>query len=279
MDHCLGVLYEEYEVGLMHHYFSPILKSFRDTAEQSGYAVCFLSRKFGNEQLNYTGFCGRFGISGVAVISGDFFAPDTEELLRSDIPCVTIDHVYHGHTCVISGNRRGISQLMNLVLDMGHKNIAYVTGTNDDVTRVRQAGVLRAVSDAGLTISDEYLIHAAYHDPDVSYAAVRRLLALPVPPTCILMPDDISALGGIRAIKEAGLCPGKDVSIVGFDGAPLVQLLSPRITTVRQDTEAMGRYAAEKLIERIEKPEYFQPEIISVPCSIVEGETLYYPKG
>lgn len=279
MNYRLGVLYEEYEVGFLHDYFSPILTAFRDIAESEGFGVCFLARTIGDRKCSYMEYCRELGIDGVVIISCDFFAEDVMELLKSDIPCVTIDHVFHGHTCVTSGNRQAISQLMQRVFEMGHKRIAYVTGTNDDVTRIRQAGMLRALEDAQLSVGDEYMLHGAYHDPESGYNAVKQLLQLPEPPTCILMPDDISAIGAFDAIGEAGLQIGTDVSVVGFDGVKLLQMVKPKLTTARQDTRTMGVSAAQHLLDRIRRPLYFEPQIISVPCEILEGETLLPVKG
>lgn len=279
MNYYLGILYEEYEVGFMHDYFSPILKAFRDHAEREGFGVCFLSRVSRGEKCSYIDYCREHDVDGVIVVSCDFFTDDVQELMRSDIPCVTIDHVYHGHTCVMSGNRQAIAQIMRRVLAMGHRRIAYITGTNDDVTRIRQAGVLRAIEDAGLSIGDEYLLHSAYHDPDGGYRTVKQLLSLSVPPTCILMPDDISAFGAFRAIDEMGLRVGEDISVIGFDGAKIASVIRPLLTTVKQDTHAMGAIAAEQLIKRLRKPRLFEPDIIAVPCEIIEGETLLPVKG
>ena len=86
--------------------------------------------------------------------------------------------------------------------------------------------------------------------------------------------DMYSALGGMEAIREHGLSIPEDISIAGFDGVPLLQLCHPRLTTVSQNTRMIGEAAATKLIELIEKPSTTYPEILSVPCSLVEGETI-----
>ena len=88
------------------------------------------------------------------------------------------------------------------------------------------------------------------------------------------MPDDTAALGGMDAIRAAGLRIPEDISIAGFDGVPILQMCKPRLTTVRQDTEAIGIGAARKLIHLIEAPDTTFPEILSVPCSLLEGETV-----
>ena len=66
-----------------------------------------------------------------------------------------------------------------------------------------------------------------------------ELLKLKEPPTCILYPDDFAALGGMNAVRAKGLTIGKDISIAGYDGIRLGRHLEPKLTTIRQDTQAM----------------------------------------
>ena len=88
------------------------------------------------------------------------------------------------------------------------------------------------------------------------------------------MPDDYAALGGLDAIREAGLRIPEDVSVAGFDGVRLLQMCSPRLTTVAQDTALIGASAARKLVHLIEQPRTTFKETISVPCRLIEGDTV-----
>ena len=112
------------------------------------------------------------------------------------------------------------------------------------------------------------------HDPAAAREATACLLASPVRPTCILMPDDYAALGGMDAIRARGLKIPEDISIAGFDGVELLQMCQPKLTTVAQDTARIGQEAARKLVHLIEQPRTTLPEIISIPCRLIEGETV-----
>ena len=101
---------------------------------------------------------------------------------------------------------------------------------------------------------------STYRDAKSCAAATRQLLALPQRPTAILFPDDFSAIGGIQTIREEGLLIPRDISVAGYDGNLISQIMSPQLTTYRQDTEALGRAAAELLIEQIESPRTALPE-------------------
>ena len=101
-----------------------------------------------------------------------------------------------------------------------------------------------------------------------------QLLDLPDPPTCILYPDDYSAFGGIKAIRRRGLRIPEDISIAGFDGTPIAEQIDPRLTTVAQNTEEMGRLAAMHLIEEIRHPKTSLVEVITVGTEVSPGESV-----
>jgi LacI family transcriptional regulator/LacI family purine nucleotide synthesis repressor len=85
-------------------------------------------------------------------------------------------------------------------------------------------------------------------------------------------------LAGVSAIREEGLRIGKDISVIGYDGTPLLRMLRPTITTIAQDTEAMGRKAADMLLRLLRKEEIPQEERVQF-CGgdLMKGETVGTP--
>jgi LacI family transcriptional regulator len=88
------------------------------------------------------------------------------------------------------------------------------------------------------------------------------------------MPDDYSAIGGYNAIKDAGLKIPDDISVVGYDGIAYADFLSPKLTSYRQDTAAIGAAAAKKLIAQIENPATTLTEILTIDGAVSEGESV-----
>ena len=103
---------------------------------------------------------------------------------------------------------------------------------------------------------------------------IAELLALPQRPTCIFLTDDVSALGGLAAIARAGLRVPEDISAVGYDGIPLAKMMIPSLTTYHQDTQAIGYWAADRLVSLIEHPKTTLPESILIPGSLLEGASV-----
>ncbi len=81
-------------------------------------------------------------------------------------------------------------------------------------------------------------------------------------------------MGGRSELEKHGLAIPKDMSVAGYDGIPLSQVLRPRLTTYRQGAERMGAEAARLLIEQIEQPDTWIPQQITVEGELLEGSTV-----
>ena len=260
--------------GFMHEYFASALNSFRQEAERCGYDITFISGSMGPTSTSYLQHARYRGLDGVAVINADFFDPLVQELVYSDLPVVTLDHAFNNRSAVLSDNMRGLETLVRYVYGKGHRLIAYIHGNRTAVTENRLTGFYRACEALGLDIPGEYITECEYHEPVSCYKATKYLLALPERPSCILFSDDYAYIGGINAIYEEGLRVPEDISIVGYDGIHMAKMVSPKLTTWQQNTEDLGRIAAEQLIERIEHPRTAQPRHITVEGRLLEGETV-----
>ena len=263
----IGVLFVDgRRSGLAHEYFSSMLESLKVEAERNGYDITFINRNVGAKATTYLQHCQYRGVDGVVIASVDFDDPQVLELVNSKLPVVTID--------IVSDNVRGMEELVRYVYSKGHRRIAFIHGERTAVTENRLTGFYRACDALGLEIPEEYVREGVYHDPDRCAELTRELLQLPEPPTCILMPDDFSSIGGVNAIRRMGLRLPEDVSAAGYDGIQLASITSPAMTTYRQDTAALGKTAAAKLIELIEKPRTALVDRILIPGKLVEGGSV-----
>ena len=271
----LGVLFvDEASSGLTHDFFSHVLESFKKTAEFRGYDITFTSNRSGFGKMSYLEHCRYRGVDGVVIACIDFQDPSVQELVFSDLPIVTIDHVFDNRISVVSDNFHGMQELLEYVLAMGHRKIAYIHGADSSVTRARLNCFYHTMSNLGIQVPDEYDRLCPYRDVTEAGTQTEFLMKLPDPPTCILYPDDLSAIGGISVLTQMGLKIGEDISIAGYDGIFVAGRLNPPITTVVQDTESIGRTAAEKLISLIENPKATIIERILVPGRLEKGGSV-----
>lgn len=272
----LGVLFvDEAQSGLTHDYFANVLNSFKKVAEGRGYDITFISTgKEGGKRMSYLERCRYRGFDGVVIACVDFENPEVEELVKSDIPLVTIDHSFYGRATVISDNVTGMRELLTYIVKQGHKKVAYIHGADSAVTRNRVSSFYKTAEELGLTVPDEYIKEAAYRSTKETGEATKELLALKNPPTCIIYPDDFSSFGGMNVIKEKGLRIPEDISVAGYDGLRIGRHIEPKLTTYRQDTDAIGAEAAKKLIDLIEKPKTTIIEQVIIGGEVYEGKTV-----
>lgn len=251
----LGILFTDESMnGLTHEYFNHVLESFKYTAEEKGYDVTFIAGKVGGEEVGYYSRCCYRGVDGVLVACINFYEDNIQDLIRSQLPVVTIDHSFEGRISVVSNNVQGIEELVTYIYKMGHRRIAYIHGEDTPITRNRLGSFYRTTQRFGIEVPDEYVKPSAYRSLERAAEATKELLDLKDPPTCIMYPDDYAAVGGMNVIRERGLRIPEDISITGYDGIDLVRMMEPKLTTLCQDTRTIGKTAAEMLISLIEHP-------------------------
>lgn len=271
----LGLLYvDKSNSGLEHEYFNVILNSIKKEAERLGYDVTFISNKIGNSRNSYLSHARYRGCDGVVLVSADFHDPEVIHLVESNMPTVIIDHIYHNRTAILSDNSKGLSEIVHYLYEQGHTKIAFIHGEDTTVTQERLASFHQACSKLGIKIPKAYMKEALYHIPKHSGLATRELLDLPDRPTVIIYPDDYSYMGGLTEIEKHDLKIPDDISVVGYDGIYLSRILRPVLTTYVQDSAEIGKNAASKLIQMIEKPKTFMAEQIVISGHLQLGQTV-----
>ncbi len=272
----IGVLFvDAANTGLTHDYFNHVLDSFKKTAEENGFDITFINGgKARINNMSYLSHAIYRGFDGVVIACVDFSDPEVDELVKSNIPVVTIDHFFYNRIAILSDNVKGMKDLVNYVYEQGHRKIAYIHGMESSVTQSRLASFYKTLQDLDVSVPDEYVLSAPYRDTEAAFEATNKLLDLPDPPTVIFYPDDISCFGGRNAIRQRGMRIPEDISVVGYDGIELVSRISPMLTTIVQDTEKIGRLAASKLIDLINNPKGTLIEQVVVGGKLEPGETV-----
>ena len=278
----IGVLFvDEANSGLTHDYFSHVLDSFKKKAEQEGFDITFINAdKTRGNNMSYLSHAIYRGFDGVVIACVDFSDPQVDELIKSNIPVVTIDHSFFNRISIVSDNIKGMKDLVNYVYEQGHRKISYVHGEeNTAVTQSRMSSFYKTLQELGVDVPDEYIVSCPYRNTEKAFEVASKLLDLPDPPTCILFPDDFSAFGGFNAVRERRLRIPDDISIAGYDGIEIARRISPMMTTIVQDTDKIGRTAAAKLIDLINNPKGTLIEQIIIEGRLEKGESVGRVKG
>lgn len=269
----LGVLFvDERRSGLAHEFFSSVLESFKAEAESHGYDITFINHNVGGKPTSYLQHCRYRGVDGVVIACVDFADPQVRELVDSELPLVTVDHVFNNRLAVVSDNVHGVETLVRYAYARGHRKIAFLHGEKTSVTQNRLVGFYRACEELGLEIPEEYVRESVFHNPDRCALDTQALMSLPNRPSCILFPDDYSYVGGMNVLRQMGIRIPEDVSVMGYDGIHLASVLG--LTTYWQNTQQIGKIAAERLISLIEHPKTTLVDRIMVSGELLEGTTV-----
>ena len=271
----IGVLFsDDFMSGLTHPFFSQVLEGLKLGVEAKGYDLTFIDRGLGENKPDYVNHCRYRNLDGVVIACVDFTQPAVIDLVRSEIPLVTIDHVFDQCATISSNNAQGMRELAEYVVSRGHRKIAYIHGRPSSVTNARLASFFRVMEEHDIRIPEEYLPEIDYLDVGAAEKAAMQLIELKDRPTCILFPDDYTCIGGLNAARSAGLRVPEDISMAGYDGVPIAKIISPRITTYEQGMREMGMKAAEKIIELIERPRTALRDNTVIEGKLLPGETV-----
>jgi LacI family transcriptional regulator len=190
----------------------------------------------------------------------------------------------------ISGHKemKGVS---NIVLDHGqaaalallhlvklkHRRVAFIKGQAfSSDTAVRWNAIREQAKALDLAIYPELTtqLRGDVSTPDLGYHLTQKLIKKGEQFTALFSFNDISAIGAIRALREAGLRVPEDVSVVGFDDIQGAAYQNPGLTTVRQPLRKMGVIAAECLLKRIAQPgSDAYPRFITVEPELIVRES------
>lgn len=183
------------------------------------------------------------GIIVAAVLS------DIVQTAAPDVPIFSIDRRFADRPLASVDHRRSSEELGRYIVSLGHSRIGYVSGPlTKSVAQERAAGFaagVEAASGGGATL--------LRLQGDFSFASGealgRQLLTGSQPPTAIIGANDQIAIGIMRAARDMGLSLPQDLSVAGFDDIQLAALVAPRLTTVRQPTEALARQTVQAMIQ------------------------------
>ena len=266
----IGVLYED---RMNHEYFSSLLDDLRGEARKRGYDLTLIGGD-GESRINYLEHARRRNLDGVIVIQADFESAEVMRLAASPMPSVVIDHMYEGCNCVCSDNRASMAQIVEYAWKRGHRRIVYIEGEQGAVTTERLAGFYKACAQLGICVPEGSVRAGHFHDPGDCARQIREILNAEDSVTCVLCPDDYSCLGAMWHLKEEGVRIPERLSLIGYDGIRMGQMIPPRLTTYRQDTAGIAAEAVGLLTETIEAPETHTARQITVKGRMVEGETV-----
>jgi len=204
---------------------------------------------------------------------------DTPAPIQGSVPAVAVSshNPAPGIVNVVLDHDRAARLALSHLRQLGHERIALMKGPPGITDAAyRWKSIVSVAAELGIPVLSELSIELTEvsQSPEAGYRHMRELLATTHAFTAVFCFNDISAIGAIRAIVDAGLRVPEDISVVGFDDIITAAFYRPSITTVQQPLDAMGTRAAQILLNRIEHPEKTAPpDVMMEPQLIVREST------
>jgi len=194
------------------------------------------------------------------------------------VPVVAVAGHRHieGVTNVLLDHARAAELALTHLYSLGHRKIAFMRGqpfSSDSDERWK--GLTAVAERLGLEI-DPQLVVSLDRDmssPELGYPVVQQLLSTKQPFTALVAFNDISAIGAIRALRDFNLRVPEDVSVIGFDDIKAAAYTQPRLTTINQPLEEIGRIATQSLLNRIHDTIPPRDEITVEPELVIREST------
>lgn len=260
--------------GLSHPFFTQILAGMEQSLKLKGYDLIYLAQLSWNKEYSFVRHCQSRNVEGVVVFGFQYNDMNFEELIESGIPSLFIDlDVKEGRAGYISSdNHDAVERAVEYLHGLKHRRISFLSGNKEFYVSVhRLEGYIAGLTQAGIIFKEEYVAEGDF-TREMGYRAMQKLLSLPEPPTSVICCSDMSAVGAMDAIRDAGLSVPEDVSVIGFDDIEIASNVRPALTTIRQDMITIGKKAIELLDDLINDKKLAPPEAI-IPTELIIRES------
>ncbi|GAC1344682.1 MAG: LacI family DNA-binding transcriptional regulator [Ktedonobacteraceae bacterium] len=213
-------------------------------------------------------------VDGLLIVS---LPPDDAVSCRlgdSGLPVVFIDAYSPMFTSLVVNNVEGAYQAVKCLIEKGHRRIGFINGVIEGNFKFNQAndrliGLHRAFGEADLLFEPELVLTSEWNRMGGKQAALQ-LLSRQKRPTAIFAASDLLAVGVLEAAKELGIAIPEQLSVMGFDGIEVSELLG--LSTVRQPMQEMGEAGAARLVDLIDNSAQTS-ELIRFDTKLIERDT------
>jgi len=254
---------------IMNPFFAEILRSIETELDRSRQTF-ILSNHYDQleKQRTFLDTLLQLGADGV-IMSPAIGTPADDIRMAEDngLPVVLIARsvagaevpVFRGHDAF------GVGLATDHLIALGHRRIVMIGGTDQTSTgRDRYQGYVAAMEKAGIPVDPDWRIPGP-RTKQGGFEAAARFLALEDKPTAVVCWNDLVAIGLMNGLARAGLVPGVDVSVTGYDDLQEAAIATPALTTVWNGQREVGRRAARALLDRLNGATVHLPQDLIMP--------------
>lgn len=255
---------------LANPYFAVLMQAIEGEAAREGYTVLLAdTHDTAETELATVRSLRSRRVDGMLLTPSPADTAVLDELTSLSTPVVLLDRLTTRTDIdqVGAENIQATSALTGHLAGLGHRRIGLISGSEGLTTsEERTLGYRLGLGRAGLPWDPE-LVACGDSGREQGATAFARLLAMPEPPSGIVVGNDAMMVGVLHAARERGVRIGRDIAIVGYDDAEWSDLVDPPLTTMAQPVEEIGRRAVRALLARIRSPER-EPETVRLPPAL-----------
>jgi LacI family transcriptional regulator len=257
-------------------FWTTVARGVEDTASRAGFNVIFCNTDESESKgEQYLQILLQKQVDGVLLVPAGAAARQVAWVQEQGVPVVVLDRLVPGAQVdtVRGDSERGAYDLVRLLLDLGHRRIAMLSGPPDVSTAAdRVKGYCRALHEAGLEEGAELIFYGRYTRAS-GYEMAQKALAASPRPQALFAGNNFIADGAVEALREARLRVPEELAMVVFDRMPIAWSCGTFVATAEQPAYEMGIQATELLLARLkgEMPGAFQD--IVLPVRIISGQT------
>jgi LacI family transcriptional regulator len=257
-------------------FWTTVARGGEDAASDAGFNVILCNTDESDvEQDKYLRVLLQKQVDGVLLVPARSAMEPIQFVQSQDTPVVVLDRrIPDAQVDVVRcDSEGGAYQLTRLLLSLGHRRIAMLSGPRRVSTAEdRVAGYRRALTEAGLDV-DTALVYYGEFSLESGYDMTQRMLSRTPRPSGLFAGNNFIAIGALRALRDSGLRVPEDLALVGFDDLPTDLVVDPFLTVAAQPAYEMGRQATELLLARLSEEAPVAYQEIVLPTEIVVRES------
>ena len=243
-------------VPCLHSYISGnTLKYLDKELKENNYETLIMNANFDeNKQLEYIKKLARMNVDGIILLPTTMSKAYESTIKSIDVPVVMLGQEGEYTYSVEYNDFNAARDLTNYVLSSGHKKVAYLGVSEDDIAvgYYRKLGVLRALEKYNLEPENILITNFGMEE---GYEIVKENIEKLKEDSCLICATDNLAYGAIKALEEEGLNVGEDYSVAAFGDYTSSALLKSPLTTIKFDLKDAAKQTVEMLLNVIKKEE------------------------
>ena len=261
-------------------FWTTVARGVEDGVSDAGFNVILCNTDESDEEVErYLRVLLAKQIDGVFIVPASNASEQVSALKKKGIPAVVLDRRFPELLIdsVRCDSEQGAYLVTKHLLSLGHERISLINGPSGlSTVEDRTSGYLRAHAETHILPAAE-LIFNGHFTVESGEELAAKALASPTQPTALFAANNFLTLGCLKAIRSKGLQIPQDISLVGFDDLPFMQLIEPGITVATQPAYEMGRLAVELLLSRLNKKLPDNPQEIVLPTGLIIRQSCGIP--